>query len=332
MNIVQPAPANLMAFSKLSALFDALVHETVTLNNARVGRIIRLVLLDSKGSWLRPQLVFGLGEAQGHDLEALLPIAGAAEMMHCASLLHDDVIDDGFSRRGNPTANALHGNVAAVLCGDVLMARAMSLLSERLPNAIPNAAKTIAELSNSALKEQDLRYRSDVTMSDWHMVAEQKTGSLLGFCLSSLLPTHRTPKAFELGYLLGQFFQLCDDLKDFHDTGTGKPPYQDLSNGNPNWVTLTLGEQSPGFRQELQQFWASSKSLKDGAAFTQRWDFRSVAMQGLQRVSFLKGEIHQLAHVLFNHEGQALLLQWLQQVHQKAQKQMVPEPALEVSL
>ena len=329
---MQPPDRISRAFTELSALFEAWVHETVTLNNARVSRIIRLVLLDSKGSWLRPQLVFGLGKTQGHDLDDVLPIAAAAEMMHCASLLHDDVIDEGFSRRGNPTANALHGNVAAVLCGDVLMARAMTLLSERAPNAIPHAAKTIAELSNSALMEQDLRYRSDVSLGDWHTVAEQKTGSLLGFCLSSLLPAHQTSKAFELGYLLGQFFQLCDDLKDFHSTGTGKPPYQDLNNGNLNWVTLTLAEQSPGFRHELQQFWSSTKSLKEGTSFTERWDFRSVAMQGLQRVNGLNREIHQLGRVLFNQDGQDLLDHWLSQVHQKAQKQIASEPALEVAL
>ena len=202
------------AFSKLSDLFEAWVHETTTLNNARVARIIRLVLLDSKGSWLRPQLVFGLGDAQGHGLDELLPIAAAAEMMHCASLLHDDVIDEGFSRRGNPTANALHGNVAAVLCGDVLMARAMTLLADQAPKAIPHAAKTIAELSNSALMEQDLRYRSDVAMCDWRTVAEQKTGSLLGFCLSSLLPRQQTQKAFELGYR-GNFFSCAMTLKIF---------------------------------------------------------------------------------------------------------------------
>ncbi|MBL90401.1 MAG: hypothetical protein CMH56_01125 [Myxococcales bacterium] len=326
-----PSP-NTEAFSKLSALFEAWVHETTTLNNTRVARIIRLVLLDSKGSWLRPQLVFGLGDALGHGLDELLPIAAAAEMMHCASLLHDDVIDEGFSRRGNPTANALHGNVAAVLCGDVLMAQAMTLLSEQAPKAIPHAAKTIAELSNSALMEQDLRYRSDVAMCDWRTVAEQKTGSLLGFCLSSLLPPQQTQQAFELGYLLGQFFQLCDDLKDFHDTGTGKPPYQDLNNGNPNWVTLTLAEQSTGFRQELRHFWASTKSLQEGTSFTQRWDFRTVALQGLQRVKDLNGEIHQLGRVLFNDEGQNLLEQWLNQVNQKAQKHLVSEPALEVAL
>ena len=188
-------------------------------------------------------------------------------MVHCASLLHDDVVDEGFTRRGKPTANAHFGNAAAVLCGDVLMSQALDLLADKHPAAVPAAARTIRELSHSALLEQDFRYRCHAQRKDWENIAERKTGSLLGFCLAGLYDAEHQQTCFDLGYTLGQFFQLCDDLKDFQTSGTGKPALQDIKNGNLNWVLLHAAERNPLFRKGLQQLWREPRTTSDCLSF-----------------------------------------------------------------
>ena len=116
---------------RLALVFQNVVNEITTLGEVRIEAIIRTVLLDAQGSWLRPQLVAAIGREENTPTQQTLVIAAVSEMVHCASLLHDDVVDEGFTRRGKPTANAHFGNAAAVLCGDVLMSQALDLLADK---------------------------------------------------------------------------------------------------------------------------------------------------------------------------------------------------------
>ena len=304
----------------LAALFQEIVAEMTTLEEPRIEKVVQKVLIDAQGAWLRPKLVFAMGRASNIPFTQSLAVAAVAEMVHCASLLHDDVVDEGFTRRGQPTANAQYGNAAAVLCGDVLMSSALELLAQKHPIAISAAARTIKELSHSALLEQDLRYRFHAQPQDWVGIAEKKTGSLLGFCLAGLHEAKQAATCFDLGYTLGQFFQLCDDLKDFQSSGTGKPALQDLKNGNLNWVLLQAAERNPLFRKGLQRLWREPRTTHDYVTFFEGWDLKPSMDEGYRLAKELKKQFAIQSRDLLSSSAHDALQQWLETVIQKAQE------------
>jgi geranylgeranyl pyrophosphate synthase len=320
MNNILQSLENKEPHQALAALFQEVVDEMTTLQEPRIEKVIQKVLIDTQGAWLRPKLIFAIGQENNLPFEQTLTVAAVAEMVHCASLLHDDVVDEGFTRRGQPTANAQYGNAAAVLCGDVLMSSALELLAQKHPIAISAAARTIKELSHSALLEQDLRYRFHAQPQDWVGIAEKKTGSLLGFCLAGLHETKQTSTCFELGYTLGQFFQLCDDLKDFQTSGTGKPALQDLKNGNLNWVLLQAAERNPLFRKGLQQLWREPRTTHDYVSFFESWDLKPAINEGYLLAKKLKKQFAIQSQDLLSTPAHHSLQQWLDTVIHKAQQ------------
>ena len=320
MNIKIRSVENKEPRQALTGLFQEVVAEMTTLQDPRIEKVIQRVLIDTQGAWLRPKLIFAIGQENNIPFEQTLTVAAVAEMVHCASLLHDDVVDEGFTRRGQPTANAQYGNAAAVLCGDVLMSNALELLAQKHPMAIGAAARTIKELSHSALLEQDLRYRFHAQPQDWVGIAEKKTGSLLGFCLAGLHEPKHTSICFELGYSLGQFFQLCDDLKDFQTKGTGKPALQDLKNGNLNWVLLQAAQRNPLFRKGLQQLWRGPRTTLDYVSFFESWDIKPSMNEGYLLAKQLKKQFAIQSQDLLSIRAHHALQQWLDTVIHKAQQ------------
>ena len=318
MNIDTKTDNKQSSIPALSKLFESVVADLRTLGDVRIEGIVHKVLLDAQGAWLRPQLVFAVAEEKKTPSQQMLTIAAVAEMVHCASLLHDDVVDEGFTRRGQPTANAQYGNAAAILCGDVLMSRSLEMLAQDYPEAISAAARTIQELAHSALLEQDFRYRCHAQRKDWIGIAEKKTGSLLGFCLAGLHAPEHTSECFQLGYTLGQFFQLCDDLKDFQTTGTGKPALQDLKNGNLNWVLLHAAEMNPLFRKGLQQLWREPRTTHDCVSFFESWELKASLDAGYLSAKDLKTKFAFQSKQLLTPASHDALQEWLSTVINKA--------------
>ena len=333
MNNSAQTPVDDAPEARLERLFREAVGQLNGLGDPRVEASFRAILLDAGGSWLRPKLVFAVAEGQTPVHPHQLTVAAVAEMVHCASLLHDDVVDEGFTRRGQPTANAKYGNGAAVLCGDVLMANALQLLAQHHPAAIGPAARTIQELSLSALAEQDFRYRGHAQPADWASIAERKTGSLLGFCLAGLHDAQHEEVCFEIGYTLGRFFQLCDDLKDFQISGTGKPALQDLKNGNINWLLLHASERNLLFRKALHQLWRSSPAAHECVAFFESWDFDASFQAGFEHARTLKAAFAVQSARLLNKKAHRAVEAWLETVIEKALRSEEKAPEnLKVSL
>jgi geranylgeranyl pyrophosphate synthase len=198
--------------------------------------------LEIPGKQYRKQLVLQLGGVLGLGQDELYPIFWAAELTHNATLIHDDVVDEAFTRRSNPTLNSTLPNSLAVLAGDYLLSTVIHTLSSM------NKTTLVAGLSGALMQmvegefEQDrLRTSSTVSRDDVISVARKKTGALFAWCCEAVAASaHLTPeqcsvfKAF--GMDLGVAFQMIDDNLDFSRT-SGKEYAKDLKEG---LINLTL--------------------------------------------------------------------------------------------
>ena len=203
-------------------------------------------LQHSSGKHIRP-IIVGLcaqlcaGQTNKQTLSAALVI----ELLHTASLIHDDVIDWSDTRRGQPTLNALYSNHQAVLMGDYVLSTAfLELISrEHNPEMLRVVAQAGRNLSIGELMQLSLSKAHTYREEDYYAVVDRKTGALfeasakLG-ALSVDAPEEQVERCARLGQLMGRAFQLQDDLFDYDKRkDVGKPTGHDLIEGK---VSLPL--------------------------------------------------------------------------------------------
>jgi heptaprenyl diphosphate synthase len=172
-------------------------------------------------------------------------VATAVELIHAASLIHDDVIDHADSRRGQPTISARWGDHRAVLYGDFLFARAFTLLTNHGHTGIlGNMTRAISLMCQGEIEQYALRYNCQLSEADYMSYVHRKTAFFLSACclsgaevcgLSSLQQKCLAAFGLQLGYA----FQLTDDILDFRGNAreTGKPVLHDLAEG---YLTLPV--------------------------------------------------------------------------------------------
>lgn len=207
----------------------------------------------------RPRLVAHVGRAVDLPDSELVPLAAAGELVHTASLLHDDVIDDGTERRGREAVNAKWNNTVAILGGDLLLTTSLDELRP-YPRPVTNAAIGVVERMTRALMlEAEAHGSTDMTLEQWRGMAAGKTGALFGWCMSApALAVDRPSLADRLdeaGRRLGIAFQIADDMRDLVDPDSGKDRYNDLRNGAPSYVLLGAAHHDESLRQALAQLW-----------------------------------------------------------------------------
>jgi octaprenyl-diphosphate synthase len=216
------------------------------------------------GKRLRPALALVSARATGRhfDLGRMVHVGAALEMIHMATLVHDDVIDESATRRGRATAGALHGNTAAILSGDVLLARAMRLLAEHSSlEVIQLVSGAVVEMAEGEVRE--LEVRGDIALSEEeHMrVLGMKTAAFMEVCCRvgarmAEAPVEAEDALGSYGRCLGLAFQVVDDLLDFRGDAakTGKPLATDFREGQ---ATLPLIYLMPFLDEEEAEFAAS---------------------------------------------------------------------------
>ncbi len=201
--------------------------------------------LSGNGKQLRPLLVSLSGAATGKVSDNHVTIAVIVEMVHLATLVHDDIIDDAELRRGRPTLSAKWGNEISVLLGDCLFAHSLKLAASfptpEICRAVATATNTVC--SGEILQTQSRR-RFQISRQEYFKILEMKTAELfalscdLGGLLNQAAPTEREALR-QFGLALGTAYQLYDDCLDVFgsETASGKTMGRDLSNGE---VTLPL--------------------------------------------------------------------------------------------
>ncbi|HLQ62501.1 MAG TPA: polyprenyl synthetase family protein [Candidatus Acidoferrales bacterium] len=214
-------------------------------------------LFAAGGKRLRPALVLLCGRLGAYDLERLLPAAWAVELMHAATLVHDDVIDRSPTRRGRPTVAASRGEPAAIVVGDYYFARAYLEASRTgVPEVVADLATAVMRICAGELAQQAARYRYRVTREEYMARIEGKTAALTAACcgigaLVGGLPAAERHALQRYGRLLGLAFQIADDVLDYTASADelGKPVGQDLLEGFATLpVMLALGDGGAGDR------------------------------------------------------------------------------------
>lgn len=179
-------------------------------------------LADSGGKRLRPALT-ALG-ARAVGVESPSPVLMCCgELIHLGSLLHDDVVDDGETRRGRPSAQMLHGNAVAVLTGDHCVARALLAAIEHGGAAAgAGLARTVSEMSEGEVLQLQRAGNLDVTVDAYLEVITRKSASLVAWCSSvgalAVGDTRSAEALSRFGHSVGIAFQIADDVLDITAT------------------------------------------------------------------------------------------------------------------
>jgi geranylgeranyl pyrophosphate synthase len=209
-------------------------------------------LLAAGGKRIRPTLGLLVGNMLGAPEDKLITLGASVELLHTATLVHDDLIDGALLRRGMPTLNARWSPAATVLTGDFLFARAAKLAAEtdHLP-LMKLFADTLATIVNGELTQM-FSARGVIDRENYYQRIYAKTASL--FEMSSLSAsmvatedeeTRSSMKAF--GYEVGMAFQVVDDILDFtgEQSAVGKPIGSDLLNGLVTLPAILYAEANP---------------------------------------------------------------------------------------
>ena len=229
----------------------------------------------SGGKRIRPALVYATAEAVQIELTTVDCIAAAIELMHCYSLIHDDLpaMDDDDLRRGKPTVHCAYDEATAILAGDAMQALAFSVLTNSDipgPNEGTRArlcfqlSTAVGSLGMAGGQAMDLAaVNQTISIDAMEFIHRQKTGCLIKACIdmsqqcSSKLSEHQRTSLIQFSEHLGIAFQIRDDILDeISDTSTlGKPQGSDRDLNKPTYVSILGLEES---EQRCQQYYQHS--------------------------------------------------------------------------
>jgi len=209
--------------------------KTYLKSKAPILNIIINYLLKQKGKQMRPMLVFLSAELNGKTNESTYHAASLIELMHTATLVHDDVVDDSNMRRGFFSINALWKNKIAVLLGDYLLARGLLLAVHKEEfELLKIVSHAVEDMSEGELIQIEKARKLDIDEKTYFEIIKKKTAALMIACTAA--GTHSVGvngeafKQMELfGEYLGMAFQIRDDLFDYDRNGDfGKPSGNDI--------------------------------------------------------------------------------------------------------
>lgn len=223
-------------------LFDTYLRESIKNDNPRISGIIDYVF-KANGKRLRPMLVLLTAKACGQIIPETYHGAVTVELLHTATLVHDDVIDKSDMRRGRRSVNAVYDNTRAVLVGDYLLS---SALAESVKTKDLNIVRIMSELGKSLAEGELVQFALAeeilIDEASYFQVIEKKTASLLRASITiGAITGGASPQTISgfgrLGGILGICFQIRDDIFDYYKTDVGKPTGNDIREGK---VTLPL--------------------------------------------------------------------------------------------
>ncbi|MEH6705387.1 polyprenyl synthetase family protein [Galbibacter orientalis] len=216
-------------------LFEKKFHESMSSKVALLNRITYYIV-NRKGKQMRPMFVFLVAKmvSGGKVNERTYRGASVIELIHTATLVHDDVVDDSNRRRGFFSINALWKNKIAVLVGDYLLSKGLLLSIDNEDfDLLKIISVAVREMSEGELLQIEKARRLDITEEVYYEIIRQKTATLIAACCSlgacSVKPqSEEVEQMRKFGELIGMAFQIKDDLFDYTDGPIGKPTGIDI--------------------------------------------------------------------------------------------------------
>jgi geranylgeranyl pyrophosphate synthase len=230
---------------------DSQIRSVAEVDSPVLAELSSHILTGGKG--IRPALTLLSGRFYRYNLDLLLPMATAVELMHTATLVHDDAIDNASVRRSRPTINSLWGEDRAVLLGDYLFAKAgeFAALTGNL-RVIRLFSQTLQTISSGELVQTFDAFKLERSRDQYLERISSKTASLFSLATESGAILSQAPEGSvqvlrEYGFNLGIAFQIVDDVLDFIGTEEelGKPIGLDLAQGTLTLPAMLLLERYP---------------------------------------------------------------------------------------
>ena len=210
-------------------LFEQKFYESMQSNVALLDKVTRFIVT-TKGKQMRPMFVFLCAKLVGEVNEKTFRGASMIELIHTATLVHDDVVDESFKRRNFFSINALWKNKIAVLVGDYLLSKAVLLSTDHQDfDLLGVISRTIREMAEGELLQLEKARKLDITEEVYYEIIRQKTATLIAACceigvLSASNDGSLSKKMLEFGTYTGMAFQIKDDLFDYLTSNIiGKP-------------------------------------------------------------------------------------------------------------
>lgn len=254
------ASANMVQIAGDIAAVEKQLRTQATSQVVTVQNVLRHTL-EAGGKRLRPVFLILSAKATGHDFELsrAVELGACMEMIHMATLIHDDVIDESATRRGRPTASSVFGNTSSILSGDVFLAKAMAVLAaDGDIEIIRTASRMVVEMAEGEALEVEVRGNFDLSRDDHLRILRMKTAAFVECCcmiggkMAGADPEIVNALAV-YGHHLGIAFQIADDMLDFRGLSqqTGKPRATDFREG---CATLPLIELRPHLSATEDEF------------------------------------------------------------------------------
>ena len=235
------------------------LEERATSLAGRIGERLAS-FITRPGKMLRARFCIHLGAALGVPPDKAELAAAIAELVHNASLLHDDCIDGAGTRRGEPTPNALFDPATGILLGDLAFTQALDEAIALSPGAIRGIVDTVREMAVGELQEEFLRGSTAVTEESYYGVAARKTGALFEWCarcMSDMSPLeHDRADCSRIGRSAGILLQIVDDIHDFtlDSRVSGKDAGRDAS-GSRLTLPCLLALKDPAAAETFLRAW-----------------------------------------------------------------------------
>lgn len=239
--------------SEFEARFRASMKSKVPLLDKVTHYIIK-----RKGKQMRPMFIFLTAKMLGKINDKTYDAATLVELLHTATLVHDDVVDDANERRGFFSVNALWKNKIAVLVGDYMLSKVLLLsIENNHPKMLEAVARAVREMSEGELLQIEKARKLDITEEVYYEVIRQKTASLISTCCESgAISVDREDQVENMrkfGEQVGIAFQLKDDIFDYGEPGNiGKPTGLDIRERKMTLPLIyVLNNSTPEVRKEL---------------------------------------------------------------------------------
>lgn len=218
-------------------VFDTMFAEVLSHSDGHLSMALDYIRRRA-GKRMRPILILLIARSFGEVTETTYRAALGLELLHTASLVHDDIVDEAEERRGQASVNAVYGNKVAVLVGDYILSTALLNVAQTGSNAIVEYLGRLGQtLSNGEILQLTSNGSENISEDAYYEVIKLKTAALFEACcaMGSLSVNAREDciaEAKEFGQLLGIIFQIRDDIFDYYDnTAIGKPTGNDMMEG-----------------------------------------------------------------------------------------------------